>query len=305
MMTVVTNLVAQVVLYTTVYALVVLGIIIGGRAGIFNISGEGIMLLSASTGYMAAISTQNWLIGFVVGAFAGGCLGLILILIHEKLKVDQFILGICLFILGSALADLFYKIMFAAKVRVQRAPLIPHISVPLLSKIPIIGGFFDQNALTFFMYLSVFATYWFFYKTKKGIDVRAIGESPKAADVVGINVRGYRILATVVGAVLMGLGGAYLPMAVTGSYSYQMTAGRGFMAIGIAIFANWKPQRVFVSSFVFAIFEVFAPQLQLLFPKMPFQFFLMLPFVGILVIMAIFKKNIEFPAALGDPYSRE
>jgi len=156
MMAAITNLVAQVVLYTTVYALVVLGIIIGGRAGIFNISGEGIMLLSASTGYMAAISTENWLIGFVVGAFAGGCLGLVLILIHEKLKVDQFILGICLFILGSALADLFYKIMFGAQLLVKRAPLIPHLSVPLLSEVPIIGGFFDQNVVTYFMYLSVF-----------------------------------------------------------------------------------------------------------------------------------------------------
>jgi len=304
-MTVITNLVAQIVLYTTVYALVVLGVIVGGRAGIFNISGEGIMLFSASTGYIAATLTQNWLIGFIAGAFVGAILGLLLVLIHEKLKVDQFILGICFIILGSALADLFYKIMFAAQLQIKRAPLVPHLSVPFLSEIPIISGFFSQNVITFFMYLSVFSTYWFFYRTKRGIEVRAIGESPKAADVVGIRVREYRILATVIGAGLIGLGGAYLPMAVTGSYSYQMTAGRGFMAIGIAIFANWRPQRAFASSFIFAIFEVFAPQLQLFFPKMPFQFFLMLPFIGILVIMAIFKKSIEFPTAIGEPYSRE
>jgi simple sugar transport system permease protein len=305
MIAAISDLIAQVVVYTTIYALVALGIVISGRTGIFNISGEGVMLVSASIGYMTAISTQNWVLGFAFAAVVGGIFGLVLIIIHEKLGVDQFILGIALIILGSALADLSYKIVFAAQLQIARAPSITHISIPLLSSVPIIGGFFDQNVVTYFMYVATFSTYRFFYGTKRGIEVRAIGENPRAADVVGIRVREYRVLASIIGGMFMGIGGAYLPMAITGSYSYQMTAGRGFMAIGIAIFASWKPQRVFISSFIFSIFEVLAPRLELFFPEMPYQFFLMLPFVGVLFIMAIFKKHIEFPAALGEPYSRE
>ncbi len=301
----ISSIVSQIVLYTTIYALAVLGIVIGGRTGVFNIAGEGIMIFAASLGYMFSLTANSWLVGFLVGALAGGLLGFLLIFIHDRLKVDQFILGISIIILGAALADLLYKIWFGTQLMVQRAPVVPVLAVPLLSKIPIVGGFFNQNVATYFMYGSLFVTYRIFYKTKRGLEIRSIGENPKAADVVGIDVFKYRFLTTVVGAMFLGIAGAYLPLILTGSYSFELTAGRGFMAIGIAIFANWRPQRIFVSSFIFATFEVLAPQLQILFPALPYEFFLLLPFVGILVIMAIFRKRIEFPGALGDPYSRE
>lgn len=299
------EIISQIVLYTTIYALASLGIILSGRTGIFNIAGEGIMLFAASVSYMSALTTQSWVVGFLAGAAAGGLLGLALIFIHEQLKVDQFILGISIIILGSALADLLYKLWFGAQLMVQRAPEVPVIAIPLLSKIPLIRGFFRQNVITFFMYVSLFASYFLYYHTKKGLEIRAIGENPKSADVVGINVFKYRYLTTIIGAVFLGIGGAYLPMILTGSYSFELTAGRGYMAIGIAIFANWRPQRVLVSAFIFAAFEVLAPQLQIFFPALPYEFFLLLPFLAVLVIMAIFRRRIEFPAALGDPYSRE
>jgi ABC-type uncharacterized transport system permease subunit len=299
------EIITQIVLYTTIYGLIVVGIVISGRTGIFNIAGEGIMLFSASVSYMFALTTGSWLIGFLTGALAGGLLGLLFILLHEKLKVDQFILGIAVIILGAALADLLYKLWFGTKLIVERAPVVPVLQIPILGKIPFIKGFFNQNVITYFMYLCLFLTSWIYYGTKKGLEIRSIGESPKSADVVGIKVLKYRILTTVIGSMFMGVAGAYLPMILTGSYSFELTAGRGFMAIGIAIFSNWRPQRIFISSFIFAAFEVFAPQLQLYFPAFPFEFFLMMPFVGILIIMAIFKKHIEFPAAIGEPYSRE
>ncbi len=305
MIATISEIISQIVLYTTIYALVVLGIILSGRAGIFNIAGEGIMLFAASVAYMSSLTTHSWIVGFLAGAAAGGFLGLILIFLHERMKVDQFILGISIVILGAALADLLYKLWFGTQLMVQRAPSVPVVAIPLLSRIPLIRGFFHQNVITYFMYVSLFAAYYFYYRTKKGLEIRAIGENPKSADVVGIDVFKYRYLTTVIGAVFMGIAGAYLPMILTGSYSFEMTAGRGYMAIGIAIFANWRPQRVLASAFIFATFEVLAPQLQIFFPGLPYEFFLLLPFLAILIIMAILRKRIEFPAALGDPYSRE
>jgi simple sugar transport system permease protein len=301
----ISSIISQIVLYTTVYALAVLGIVISGRTGVFNIAGEGIMLFAASLGYMSSLSTNSWLVGFLAGAIAGGSLGFLLILIHGKMKVDQFILGISIIILGAALADLLYKVWFGTQLMVRRAPAVPVVSIPVLSKIPIVGGFFNQNVATYFMYVCLFLAYYIFYKTKKGLEIRSIGENPKSADVVGIDVFKYRFLSTIVGAMFLGIAGAYLPLILTGSYSFELTAGRGYMAIGIAIFASWRPQRIFLSSFIFATFEVIAPQLQIFFPSLPYEFFLLLPFAGILVIMAIFRKRIEFPAALGEPYGRE
>jgi simple sugar transport system permease protein len=305
MINTISEIVSQIVLYTTVYALVVLGIVISGRTGIFNISGEGIMLFAASVGYMSSLTANSWFVGFFAGAIAGGFLGFLLIFFHEQMKIDQFILGISIIIFGAALADLLYKLWFGTQLRVQRAPSVPVLAIPLLSRIPIIGGFFKQNLITYFMYISLWGAYYVYYKTKRGLEIRSIGEDPKTADVVGIDVFKYRFITTIVGAMFIGVAGAYLPMILTGSYSFELTAGRGYMAIGIAIFANWRPQRIFLSSFIFATFEVMAPQLQIFFPELPYEFFLILPFVGILIIMAIFRKQIEFPAALGEPYSRE
>lgn len=301
----VSTVITQIVMYTTVYALATLGIVIGGRAGIFNIAGEGIMLISASLAYMSSLQSESWLVGLLVGAVTGGIFGLIFISIHERLKVDQFILGIALIILGAALADLLYKLWFGTQLIIERAPAVPVITIPAVSRIPFVGGFFSQNIITYIMYMLLLGAYWLYYRTKLGLEIRAIGESPRSADVVGIPVLRYRYLATIAGAMLMGMAGAYLPLILTGSYSYQLTQGRGFMAIGIAIFASWRPQRVFVSAFIFALFEVIAPQLQFFFPSLPYAFFLMLPFLGVLVIMASFKRWIEFPEALGSPYSRE
>jgi simple sugar transport system permease protein len=155
------------------------------------------------------------------------------------------------------------------------------------------------------MYFAVLVAYWFYYKTKVGLETRAIGENPKAADVVGVNVKRRRYLATIIGSALIGVAGAYLPIAITGTYSPDISAGRGFMAIGIAIFASWKPQRAILGGFLFAGIEVIAFQLKLISANIPYQFFLMLPFISVLIIMMIFKKHIEFPASVGKPYSRE
>ncbi len=304
-MTAITSFISQTMVYATVYTLTSLGIIIGGRTGIFNVSAEGILLASASGGFLTAYLTGSWLVGFIAGALIGMAFGFILAFVHETFKVNQFILGIILVIFGSGLSDLLYKIIVGVRLSAPQAPHVPAVTIPFLSKIPIISGILNQDVIIYFMYFAVIISYWFYYKTKVGLETRAIGENPKAADVVGVNVKRRRYLATIIGSALIGVAGAYLPIAITGTYSPDISAGRGFMAIGIAIFASWKPQRAILGGFLFAGIEVIAFQLKLISANIPYQFFLMLPFISVLIIMMIFKKQIEFPASVGKPYSRE
>ncbi len=301
----VTSFIGQIITYTTIYTLVSLGIVIAGRTGIFNVSAEGVMLASASLGFITANLTGSWIVGFLAGAALGAVFGLILAFIHETFKVNQFILGISLVIFGGGLSDLLYKAIMGVRLQAPTAPKTPDILIPLLSKVPILAGLINHDVVVYFMYASVIASWWYFYRTKAGLATRAIGENPRAADVVGVNVVLRRYLATIIGSALMGIAGAYIPIVITETYSPNISAGRGFMAIGIAIFASWKPQRAILGGFLFAAIEVVSFQLQLISNKIPYQFFLMLPFLSVLVIMMVFGKRIEFPASVGKPYSRE
>ncbi|MFP4484977.1 MAG: ABC transporter permease [Spirochaetaceae bacterium] len=298
-------LLSQIIVYTAIYTLVSLGVVIAGRTGIFNISGEGVMLTAAAVGFMGAFFSGSWLVGFLAGAAIGAIFGLILAFVHETFKVNQFILGIFLVILGTGLSDLLYRLIMGVRLTAPKAPPVPAAQIPLIGDIPIIGAVVNQNPIVYFVYIASALLFWFFYRTKMGLETRAIGESPQAADVVGVNVRRRRYVMTIIGAALMGIAGAYLPLVITGTYNPNMSAGRGFMAIGIAIFASWKPHRALLGGFIFALIEVVSYQLQLASQAIPFQFFLMLPFIGVIVIMMIFKRRIEFPASIGKPYSRE
>ncbi len=298
-------LLTQIVTYTTVYTLAGLGVVIAGRTGVFNVAGEGIMLASASAGFLAAFFSGNWLVGFAVGALMGALLGAILIFLHETFLVSQFILGISLVIFGSGISDLLYKLVMGVRLQAPIAPATPDVTIPLLGRIPIVGAFLNHDLIVYLMYVLVGASWWFFYRTKRGLETRAIGENPVAADVVGVPVVRRRYIATIVGSACIGIAGAYLPIVIIETYAPDIAAGRGFMAIGIAIFASWKPQRAFIGGMLFAAIEVISFQLQIVSDQIPFQFFLMLPFVAVLAVMVLFKSRIEFPAAVGKPYSRE
>lgn len=300
----VTTFISQTVVYATVYTLVTLGIVIGGRAGIFNIFAEGILLTSASTGLIVASSTQNWFLGFLMGAFVGGVYGLAFIYLHETYNVNQFLLGIIFFILGAGLGDLIYKLVIGVTLTPPLAPPSPVLG-KILSEIPILPGFLHQSVVVYFMYAAILIAWWFYYGTKVGLETRAIGENPKVADVVGVNVTLRRYLVTIIGSIMIGIAGSYLAIVVIKTYSSGISGGRGFMAIGITIFASWKPQRALLGGLLFAAVEVFSFTLQIAAKNFPYQLALMLPFLAVLIIMMIFRKRIEFPAAVGDPYSRE
>ncbi len=304
-MTFLSSFISQVILYSTIYTLTSLGIVISGRTGIFNVAAEGIMLAAASTGFIVAFFTGSWMLGFVAGAITGAVFGLLLAFLHERFGVNQFILGISLVILGSGAADLLYKTVMGVRIEAPKAPLTPILSVPVLSKLPLLSSIFSANAIVWLTYGLTAAAWWFFYRTKAGLETRAIGENPRSADVAGVNVKLRRYLATIIGSSLIGIAGAYIPLIVTETYAPDISAGRGFMAVGIAIFASWRPQRAILGGLLFSAIEVLSFQLQMLSSPVPYQFFLMLPFVSVLAVMIIFRNTIEYPASIGKSYQRE
>lgn len=225
--------------------------------------------------------------------------------IYETTKDSQFIIGISLVIFGAGLSDLLYKLVLGVQLFIPEAPKVPEIRIPLLSQIPFLSAFINQNVAVYITYALVILVYYLLYKTKQGLELRAVGENPKSADVVGINVTLTRYVTITLGGALLGIAGGYLPLVVTGNYTPNMSNGRGFIAVGIAIFASWRPERTFWGAILFAAIEVVALQMQLSDALIPYQFLLMTPFIGIWVVMWLLKKKVEFPASLGKPYSRE
>lgn len=296
---------SQTVTYGVVYILAALGVIIAGRSGIFNIAGEGIMLSTASVGYLVAYLTNNALMGFLAAAAVGALFGLLFIWLHETFKINQFILGICLILFGMGFSTLIYKIVIGVVLSPPSIPKLKDITIPVISKIPILSAFLTQDFVIYFAYISLIAAYWFYYRTKIGLETRAICESPKAADVVGINVVLRRYISTIVGAALVGVAGAYLTIGITGTFVPLITAGRGYMGVGLAIFCSWRPQRAILGGLLFALIEVSSYQLRLITDILPYQFFNALPFFLVLVVMVLFRKQVEFPASIGKEYSRE
>jgi len=301
----ITTFLGTVTLMMVPYTLCSLGIMLGGRAGVLNISADGVMMIGASAGFLAAYFT-NTAVGLLFAMVAGACLGFILVFISEKWKINPFILAIVIFIFGMGLADFLYKITVGAQLTPPLISSLPQMAIPGLSQIPIVGALFNQNILVYFTYVLVAVIFFVLYKTRVGLDTRSVGENPKAADSAGINVFRRRCICVSIGGMMMGLAGFYLPLMIAGTYTPggMMTGGRGFMAVGLTIFGSFRPERIFFGAFLFAGVETLSYKLTLM-PGIPFQFLLMLPFITVLMVMTLFYKRIEYPAAIGRPYSRE
>lgn len=301
----ITDFLGLVALTVVPYALCSLGIMITGRTGIFNIAGEGIMMVGASAGFLGAYATGNPIVGVIAGLAASALYSLLLPYFSETLRINQFIIGTCLFVFGMGLADLIYKSAVGLQTTAAQVPTLPKIPVPGLDQIPIVSALFNQNVIVYFSYVITAVLFFLLFKTRLGLSIRAVGENPKAADVVGINVTRTRYTATIVGGALMGIAGAYFPLEITGTYMPLITGGRGFIAVGLTIFASWKPERILAGSFLFAGVEALAYKLQIVNTGIPYEFLSMLPFITVLVLMLAFYKRAEYPAAIGSPYSRE
>ena len=288
------------------YILAAQGTMLPGRAGLFFVSQEAIMMVGASVGFLVSYHLGSLFLGMVAAMIAGGVFGLVLAYFTTSLKMDQFVIGLATFFLGMGLASLLFKLFVGVTLTPPIIPTLKPVAIPLLSQIPIIGPIlFNQNILVYFSILLSLFLYYFLYWTSWGMNLRAIGENPKAADSLGINVVKQTYIAAILGGMMMGLAGAYLPMVYTGTYTEGIVQGRGWLAIALTFFGGWSPHLILLGSLFFAGVEVLALRVQLGGMGIPHQFLRMLPYLATILVMIFAFRNVRPPAFLGLNYDRE
>ncbi len=288
------------------YVLASQGTMLGGRTGLFSVSQEGIMLVGASLGFLGAYLYDSLVYGMLLAMFVGGLFGLALAYFTTTLKMNQFVIGLSLFFIGLGLSTLFPKLVIGVTLQPPLIPTLPDVPIPGLSQIPILGDiFFNQNVLVYFAILLSIFLYYLLYKTSFGLELRSVGENPKAADSLGVNVFVMRYVTARVGGRLMGLAGAYLPLVYTGTFTQGMVQGRGWIAIALTFFGGWSPHLIFFGALFFAGVEVLALRVQVAGLGVPYQFLLTLPYIATILVMIFASRRLRAPAFLGQNYDRE
>jgi general nucleoside transport system permease protein len=285
------------------------------RSGILNLGIEGMMLTSAVTAFAVAYySGSVWL---AVGAamLAGGFLASIHAFLTVTMRANQVVSGLSITIFGTGLANFLGERLGPASNNRALVGLVgPRFSgvvIPVLSDIPVLGAFFKQDMLTYMLFLVVPVAWAYLYKTRDGLNLRAVGEHPQTADAMGVNVMRTRYLATVVGGLLVGAGGAHLSLGYAPGWSENITGGRGWIVIPLVIFAMWNPARAVLGAVLFGGINAVQFRLQASGTTFPSAYLNMLPYlatIAVLVAMTWWEAlshRIGAPAALGLPYMRE
>lgn len=288
------------------FLLAALGTVLSGRAGLFNVSQEGLMVLGASVGFLVSFKVESNALGLLAALAIGGTFGLVFAYTTTMLRLDQFVIGLALYFAALGLGSLLYRAVVGVTFEPPLIPTLESYPVPGLSKIPFFGEvLFDHDLVVYFTFAIAFVIFWFMYKTNAGMRFRAVGENPKSADSVGIPVVATRMWAGVAGAALMAMAGAYLPMVYTGTFTEGMVAGRGWLVIALAFLGGWRPQLVVAGAAFFAGMEVIALRAQVAGVGIPHQFVSMLPYVATLVVMVFAFRWARQPQFLGLNYDRE
>jgi ABC-type uncharacterized transport system permease subunit len=295
--------VAATLRFTTPILLAALGETVAQRAGVFNVGIEGIMLVSAFVAVLGAIWTGSPYGGLLAAILAGVAMSAIHAFFSVTLKVDQIVSGIALIALGAGLSGFGYRLTIGAAASPPPVPSFSTLDLGWLTGLPYIGkALFSAHLLVYVSFLAVLVMVWFFYRTRWGLELRAVGEAPAAADAAGINVDRYRFGAILFGGGMAGVGGAYLATAQLSGFVEGMVAGRGFIAIACVVFGRWNPAGVLLAALFFGAAEAAQIRLQSLIPGVPYQVFTMLPYVLAVVALVILAGKSRMPGGLGTPY---
>lgn len=295
-----------------VYATI--GEIITERSGILNLGVEGIMIMGAVTGFAGAYHSESAWIGVLVAAIVGGIVGFIHAFLTITLRAEQVVTGLAITIAGTGMASFLGQELGPAGVPLVglQGPEFEAISIPLLSQIPILGPtFFEQDILVYLMYVLTIGATYFLYRTRAGLHLRAVGESPQTADAMGVDVFRLRYLYTIIGGMLIGIGGAHLSLAYTPGWSENLTGGRGWIAVALVIFSAWNPSRAVIGAILFGGVNAIQFRLQAGGTTIPANLLTMMPYILTVVAAVLiswlqrFNRLIGAPAALGLPYNRE
>lgn len=292
-------LIAGAVRLATPIILAALGETLVERSGTVNLGVEGMMALGAFTGILGA-SEAGWAAGLALGAVAGALLGLIMGLAVLKGGVNQIVAGIAITLLGIGLADYCFQLWQPSGRSAVVVPLVPTLPLPVLDRLPLIGeAFFAQSPLTYLAVAAVAAATWALKYTTPGLRLRAVGDDPDAARLRGIDVASVRIAALTLGGAMGGFGGATMTVGYLGSFTDDVTSGRGYIAIAVVIIGRWSPVGAMFGALLFALFDSLALLAQSQSAGLPVEFYSSLPYAVTLLALVLTARAQHAPRALG------
>jgi general nucleoside transport system permease protein len=287
----------------TVLAIAALGLLINEKAGIVNLGAEGMMLCAAIAGFACVVHTGSDWLGFLAGMGAGAVLAAIFGAMVIWLNTNQYAAGLALSLFGAG-----FSAFVGVKYVQEKLPERPHFALPLLSDIPVLGtALFRQHPMVYFALLLTAAIMYFLYKTRTGLVLRSVGESPESAHALGYPVRRIRWLAVIFGGAMCGLAGAYLSIIYTPLWVEGMVAGKGWIALALTTFATWRPARVLLGAYLFGGVTMLQFALQSRGVEMSEQLLSMTPYLATIVVLALISRNptwirLNMPHSLGKPF---
>ncbi|MBP6339263.1 MAG: ABC transporter permease [Vitreoscilla sp.] len=287
----------------TVLAIAGLGLLINERSGIINLGAEGLMLVAAIAGFATAVHTGSDLLGFGAGMAAGALLSAVFGLLVIWLNTNQYATGLALSLFGSGFSA-FVGIEYTQARLSDRAKW----DVPGLSDIPFIGTvLFKQHPMVYLAVALAAGLFWFLYRSRAGLVLRAVGESPESAHALGYPVRRIRLAAVILGGALCGLAGAYLSVIYTPLWVEGMVAGKGWIALALTTFATWRPARILLGAYLFGGVTMLQFALQGEGVQIASQWLTMLPYLATIVVLVLISRNptwirVNMPASLGKPF---
>ncbi len=286
----------------TPYLYAGIGEAIAELSGVVNLGVDGIMLMSAYGAFFIALNTGNLWLGLLAGALIGVLMGLLMAFISVTLKAEQGISGIGLYMFGLGLSSLLFKTTIGT---VKTITGFQPIKIPLLGDIPYIGDIlFNQSLPVYGAFLLVPLAWFILDKTTWGLRLKAVGQTPAAADSLGVNVDRVRYVGTVAGALLAGLAGASLSLALVNLFQENLTAGQGFIAVALVYFGGWRPVGIMLGALLFSTVNAFQLWMQVLNVPIPSDVAVMLPYLLTIIALALTVSRVRGPAALNKPFER-
>ncbi|WP_222710274.1 ABC transporter permease [Quadrisphaera setariae] len=280
--------------------------VVSERAGVVNIAIEGQLLAGAFLSAVVASATQNAWLGLVAAPLAGVLVGLLLAIFAIRYLVDQIIVGVVLNVLVLGLTNYLFSTVLSADRALNTPPGLGPVAVPLLSDIPVLGPvLFNQSVIVYLMYAAVVAVHVALFRTRWGLRVRAVGEHPRAADTVGINVNRTRFVNVLIAGALAGLGGAMLTLGASLAFGQNMSAGKGYIALAAMIFGRYSPKGALAAALLFGLATNLQDILSSISTPVPSQFLLMAPYLATVLAVAGLVGRVRAPAADGQPYVKQ
>jgi simple sugar transport system permease protein len=301
-----TGMLASSIIRATPIALAALSGLYSERSGVVNIGIEGMMLSGALAAVVFASISGSMLVGILGGMLFGTLLGWLHGVLCIKYRVNQIISGTGIIILSLGLTSyLFRAIIDPNPALSYPGSAIPAWPIPILWKIPVIGPIlFNQSPIIYILFILIIVTQILLYKTRWGLRIRSVGEHPKAADTLGINVFRIRYTCVLISGAIAGMAGAYMSIGAAGRFNEGMTAGKGFLGLAAMIFGNWNPGTAYLGSLIFGFFDSWQEKLAIMQVGVPGELLAMAPYIATMIVLSGFIGRVRMPAADGTPYEK-